>query len=386
MTPELLPFHQASIGEEEVKEIIQTLNSGWLTTGQKTRLFEKTFADYIGCKHAIGLNSCTSGLHLSLVVSGVSSGDEVITSPITFPATTNVIVHQNAKPVFVDVEPETLNINCSEIESKINNSTKAILPVHFAGHPCDMDAIISLAQKHNLTVIEDAAHALESKYHGNKIGTIGNFTAFSFYATKNITTGEGGMLTTNDDNYADKLRILSLHGISKNAWKRYGKEGFQHWELLMPGYKYNMFDMQASLGIHQIKKVESFLNKRVQIVKKYNDAFEKTEEIQLLKPESNIKHAHHLYVIVIKTENLKVSRDEVLNEIQKRGIGVAVHFRSLHLQPFFKQHFNYKKGMFPQAEYLSDRVISLPLYPKMTDEDVSRVIETVLGVLHSFRQ
>ena len=386
MTPELLPFHQASIGEEEVKEIIQTLNSGWLTTGQKTRLFEKTFADYIGCKHAIGLNSCTAGLHLSLVVSGVSSGDEVITSPITFPATTNVIVHQNAKPVFVDVEPETLNINCSEIESKINNSTKAILPVHFAGHPCDMDAIISLAQKHNLTVIEDAAHALESKYHGNKIGAIGNFTAFSFYATKNITTGEGGMLTTNDDHYADKLRILSLHGISKNAWKRYGKEGFQHWELLMPGYKYNMFDVQASLGIHQIKKVESFLNRRVQIVKKYNDAFEKTEEIQLLKPESNIKHAHHLYVIVIKTENLKVSRDEVLNEIQKRGIGVAVHFRSLHLQPFFKQHFNYKKGMFPQAEYLSDRVISLPLYPKMTDEDVSRVIETVLGVLHSFRQ
>mgnify|MGYP000492314775 FL=1 len=386
MTPELLPFHQASIGEEEVKEIIQTLNSGWLTTGQKTRLFEKTFADYIGCKHAIGLNSCTAGLHLSLVVSGVSSGDEVITSPITFPATTNVIVHQNAKPVFVDVEPETLNINCSEIESKINNSTKAILPVHFAGHSCDMDTIISLAQKYNLTVIEDAAHALESKYHGNKIGAIGNFTAFSFYATKNITTGEGGMLTTNDDNYADKLRILSLHGISKNAWKRYGKEGFQHWELLMPGYKYNMFDMQASLGIHQIKKVESFLNRRVQIVKKYNDAFEKTEEIQLLKPESNIKHAHHLYVIVIKIENLKVSRDEVLNEIQKRGIGVAVHFRSLHLQPFFKQHFNYKKGMFPQAEYLSDRVISLPLYPKMTDEDVSRVIETVLGVLHSFRQ
>ena len=386
MTPELLPFHQASIGEEEVKEIIQTLNSGWLTTGQKTRLFEKTFADYIGCKHAIGLNSCTSGLHLSLVVSGVSSGDEVITSPITFPATTNVIVHQNAKPVFVDVEPETLNINCSEIESKINDSTKAILPVHFAGHPCDMDTIISLAQKHNLTVIEDAAHALESKYHGNKIGAIGNFTAFSFYATKNITTGEGGMLTTNDDHYADKLRILSLHGISKNAWKRYGKDGFQHWELLMPGYKYNMFDIQASLGIHQIKKVESFLNRRVQIVKKYNDAFEKTEEIQLLKPESNIKHAHHLYVIVIKTENLKVSRDKVLNEIQKRGIGVAVHFRSLHLQPFFKQHFNYKKGMFPQAEYLSDRVISLPLYPKMTDEDVSRVIETVLSVLHSFRQ
>lgn len=386
MASEILPFHQSFIGDEEVKEIIQTLNSGWLTTGLKTKLFEKTFADYIGCKHAIGLNSCTAGLHLSVVVSDISSGDEVITSPVTFPATTNVIIHQNAKPVFVDVEPETLNMNCSEIESKINNNTKAIMPVHFAGHPCDMDTIMALAQKHNLTVIEDAAHALESKYQDKKVGSTGNLTSFSFYATKNITTGEGGMLTTNDDKLAEKLRILSLHGISKNAWERYGKDGFQHWELLMPGYKYNMFDLQASLGIHQIKKVESFLSRRVQIVKKYNDAFEKIEEIQLLKPEPNIKHAHHLYVIVIKIENLKVSRDEVLNEIQKRGIGVAVHFRSLHLQHYFKQHFNYKKGMFPQAEYLSDRVISLPLYPKMTDEDVSRVIETVLGVLHSFRQ
>ncbi len=194
------------------------------------------------------------------------------------------------------------------------------------------------------------------------------------------------MVTTNDDNYADKLRVLSLHGISKNAWKRYGKDGFQHWELLMPGYKYNMFDMQASLGIHQIKKVESFLNRRTEIVKQYNEAFEKIDEMQLLKPESNIKHAHHLYVVIIKTERLKASRDVVLSEIQKRGIGVAVHFRSLHLQPFFRQHFDCKEGMFPQAEYLSDRIISLPLYPKMTAADVSRVIETVLEVMHSFRQ
>ena len=386
MSSEFLPFHQATIGEEEVKEIIQTLHSGWLTTGPKTRLFEKNFASYIGCKHAIGLNSCTAGLHLSIVASDISSGDEVITSPITFPATTNVIVHQNAKPVFVDVEPETLNIKCSEIESKINKRTKAILPVHFAGHPCDMSNIIKLAKKHDLIVIEDAAHALESKYHGEKIGNIGHFTSFSFYATKNITTGEGGMLTTNDDKSADKLRILSLHGLSKNAWKRYGKDGYQHWELLMAGYKYNMFDIQASLGIHQMKKVESFLNRRLQIVKKYNDAFEGIDEIQLLKQKSNIKHAHHLYVIIIKTELLKVSRDVVLTEIQKRGVGVAVHFRCLHLQPFFKKHFNYKKGMLPLSEYLSDRLISLPLYPKMTDDDVSKVIGTVLEVLHLYRE
>lgn len=386
MTSKLLPFHQSFIGKEEIKEIVQTLNSGWLTTGPKTKLFEKTFADYVGCKHAIGLNSCTAGLHLSLVASGISSGDEVITSPVTFPATTNVIVHQNAKPVFIDIEPETLNMNCEEIESKINNNTKAILPVHFAGHPCDMDTIMMLAKKHNLTIIEDAAHALESKYHEKKIGTIGHFTSFSFYATKNITTGEGGMLTVSDDNMAEKLRILSLHGISKNAWKRYGKDGFQHWELLMPGYKYNMFDLQACLGIHQLKKVETFLNRRNQIVKRYNAAFQEVDEIQLLKPKSGIKHAHHLYIIVVKTERLKVFRDVVLNEIQKRGIGVAVHFRSLHLQPFFKKHFNFKKGMFPQAEYFSDRVISLPLYPKMTDQNVTKVIETVLEVVHFFRQ
>lgn len=386
MTSELFPFHQSFIGKEEIKEIVQTLNSGWLTTGPKTKLFEKNFADYIGCKHAIGLNSCTAGLHLSLVASGISSGDEVITSPITFPATTNVIVHQNAKPVFIDIEPETLNMNCAGIESKINNNTKAILPVHFAGHPCDMDTIMTLAKKHNLTIIEDAAHALESKYHEKKIGNMGHLTSFSFYATKNITTGEGGMLTTNDDNMAEKLRILSLHGISKNAWKRYGKDGFQHWELLMPGYKYNMFDLQACLGIHQLKKVETFLNRRKQIVKRYNTAFQGVDEIQLLKPKSGIKHAHHLYVIIVKTEHLKASRDVVLNEIQKRGIGVAVHFRSLHLQPFFKKHFNFKKGIFPQAEYFSDRVISLPLYPKMTDKDVTKVIETVLDTLHLFRQ
>ncbi len=386
MNSKILPFHQSWIGEEEINEIVQTLNSGWLTTGPKTKLFEKKFAEYVGCKHAIGLNSCTAGLHLSVVVSGISSGDEVITTPITFPATANVIIHQNAKPVFVDVEPETLNINSGEIESKISKRTKAIMPVHFAGHPCEMDPIVSLAHKNNLTIIEDAAHALESKYHGEKIGNSGNLTSFSFYATKNITTGEGGMLTTNDDDLADKIRVLALHGISKDAWKRHGKDGFQHWELLMPGYKYNMFDLQASLGIHQIKKVEDFLKRREQIVKQYNAAFKDTDEIQLLKSKPNIKHAHHLYIIVVKTERLKASRDVILGEIQKKGIGVGVHFQSLHLQPFFKQHYNYKKGMFPQAEYFSDRVISLPLYPKMTDEDVTRVIETVLDVFHSFRQ
>ena len=386
MNSENVPFHQPSLGEEEISEVVQTLRSGWLTAGPKTRNFEKDFADYIGCKHAIGLNSCTAGLHLSLISSGISSGDEVITTPMTFAATANVIVLQRAKPVFVDVDPGTLTLNCSEIESKINSKTKAIMPVHYGGHPCDMDPIMELSQKHDLTIIEDAAHALESKYRGKKIGNLGNLTSFSFYATKNITTGEGGMLTTNDDRLAEKIRILRLHGLSRDAWKRYGKEGFQLYEIVLPGYKYNMYDIQASLGIHQLKKVDTFLNRREQIVKKYDKAFCDVAEIQLLNTKPDVKNAHHLYIIVVKTENLKASRDVIIDEIQKRGVGVAIHFRALHLHPFYRQHLDCKEGMFPQAEYYSDRIISLPIYPKMTDENVSKVIETVLEVMHSFRQ
>jgi dTDP-4-amino-4,6-dideoxygalactose transaminase len=238
---------------------------------------------------------------------------------MTFAATANVIVHQRAKPVFVDVDPGTLTLNCSEIESKINVKTKAIMPVHYGGHPCDMDPIMELAQKHNLTIIEDAAHALESKYRGKKVGNIGHLTSFSFYATKNITTGEGGMLTTNDDSLAEKIRILRLHGLSKDAWERDGKDGFQHYEIIIPGYKYNMYDMQASLGIHQIKKVDAFLNRREQIVKKYDEAFDGVDEIQLLNTRPDVQNAHHLYIIVVKTENLKASRDVIINEIQKKG-------------------------------------------------------------------
>jgi dTDP-4-amino-4,6-dideoxygalactose transaminase len=386
MNSEDVPFHQTSFGEEEIFEIVHTMHSGWLTAGPKTKHFEEVFADYIGCKHAIGLNSCTAGLHLSLISSGISSDDEVITSPMTFAATANVIVHQKAKPVFVDINPDTLTLNCSEIESKINGKTKAIMPVHYGGHPCDMDPIMEISQKHNLLVIEDAAHALETKYHGKKVGNIGHLTSFSFYATKNITTGEGGMLTTNDDGLAEKIRVLRLHGLSKDAWKRKGNDGFQHYEVIIPGYKYNMYDIQASLGIHQIKKVDFFYKRRKEIVNKYNEAFGGVAEIQLLNTRPDVKNAHHLYVIAVKTEMLKASRDIIINEIQKRGVGVAVHFRALHLHSFYRERFNFKEGMFPQAEYFSDRIISLPLYPKMTDENVSKVIETVLEVMHSFRQ
>lgn len=383
---DFLPFHRPLIGTEEEMEVVQTLRSGWITTGPRTQKFERAFADYIGCRHAIGLSSCTSGLHLALVALGVGEGDEVITTPITFPATANVIVHQRARPVFVDIDPKTLNIDPDKIGEKITPKTKAIIPVHFAGHPCEMDRISEIAQRHNLKVIEDAAHALEAEYHGRKVGVLGNAAAFSFYATKNITTGEGGMLTTNDDELADLIEILRLHGISRDAWKRYGIEGYKHWDTLYPGYKYNMFDIQAAIGIHQLKKADQFLRIRRKYVEMYDRAFEKIPEIKIPGRKGNIKHSHYLYVIQVKTEDLTTDRDIIMNAIQAENIGIGIHFRALHLQPYYKDTYGFKPGDFPNAEYASDRVISLPLYPAMTEADVADVIKAVGRVISRYRR
>ncbi len=384
---DFLLFHKLLFDKEEEKEVIDTLRSGWVTKGPKTELFEKHFANYCKTKYAIGLNSCTAGLHLALVSLEIGKGDEVITTPITFPATANTIIHTGAKPVFIDVEPNTLNIDVDKIEKAITKKTKAIMPVHFAGQPCEMDKIMRIAKKYNLAVVEDAAHAIESSYKGKKIGSIGDFTSFSFYATKNITTGEGGMLTTNNKSLAEKARILSLHGISKDAWKRYGKEGYIHWELFYPGYKYNMFDLQAALGIPQLKKIEKFWKRRKEIVKRYNNAFQNLEEISIIGKETKkgSKNAYHLYPIIIKTEKLKINRDIFMDMIQKEGIGLGVHFRALHLQEYFKQQ-GYHRGMFSNAEYASDRLISLPLYPSMTNRNVEKVISVVKKVIKQNRK
>jgi len=380
-----LPYHQPLLGREEEKEVIDTLRSGWITTGPRTKKFEELFARYIGCNHAIGLNSCTAGLHLALVASGIGDGDEVITSPVTFPATANVIVHQRARPVFIDIDRNTLNMEPSNIEEKITERTKAIIPVHFAGHPCEMDAIMKIAKKYKLIVIEDAAHALEAEYKRKKIGTIGTFTAFSFYATKNITTGEGGMLTTDNNELSEKARIFSLHGISKDAWKRYSPEGYIHWETLYPGYKYNMFDIQAAIGIHQFPKMESFWKKRKKYTEMYDEAFSSVEEVAFLKRKEYVKPSFHLYVILLNLEKIRISRDEFLNEIQSEGVGVGIHFRSLHLHPYYKEKFGFKKGDYPNAEYVSERIISLPLYPKMKEEDIKFVIRVVKKLIKKHR-
>ena len=381
-----LPFHKSWLEEEEHREVEDTLNSGWLTTGPKTQKFEEAFKDYIGCRHAVALNSCTAGLNLALTVQKFAEGDEVITTPMTFPATANVILLQRLKPVFADIEPGTLTIDPRKIETKITPRTRAIIPVHFAGHPCDMTPIQELADRHKLVIIEDAAHALESGYKGKKIGNLGNATAFSFFANKNITTGEGGMLVTNDDALAETIRIMRLQGISRDAWKRYGKSGFSHWEHTLAGHKCNMSDLNASIGMHQIKKVERFMTLRKKYVSMYDRAFADVAELETPVVRDYATPAHHIYVISLRLERLTIDRDGFLDAIQSTGIGVALHYVALHLQPYYVKNFNTKPQDFPIASNYSERVISLPLYPKMSSADVERVIGTVKNLIKKFRR
>lgn len=362
------------------------MKSCWIGTGPRVAMFEEAFKKYIGSQFSIALNSCTAGLHLSLIVTGVKQGDEVITTPMTFAATANVIVHVGAKPVFVDIELPGMNIDPNLIESKITSKTKAIIPVHFAGRSCNMDIILDIARKYNLSVIEDAAHAIEAKYKEKKIGTIGDLTVFSFYVTKNITTGEGGMITTNNKNLAEKIKMYALHGLSKDAWKRYSDEGFKHYEVLCPGYKYNMMDLQAAIGIHQLKKIDKFYNRRQEIWEKYNQAFLDLPVIvpQDIHPES--KHARHLYTLLIDIDKIKVNRDVIVQALYEEKIGTGIHFLSLHLHKYYAETFGYKRGDFPKAEFVSDRTISLPLSAKLTDNDVDDVITAVRKVLLNYKK
>jgi len=381
-----VPFHRTSLGPEEEHEILDTLRSGWLTTGPKTRRFEQMFAEYTGAKHAIGVNSCTAALHLSLVAHGVGPGDEVITSPITFAATANVVEHVGAKPVFVDVLPDTLNMDPSRLAPAMTPRTKAIIAVHFAGHPCDLDAVSELASQQGVPVIEDAAHAIESVYRGRKIGGEGRAACFSFYATKNITTGEGGMITTNDDELADRLRLLSMHGISVEAWRRHGPGLYRHWDIVEPGFKYNMFDIQAGLGIRQLPRIESMRRLRRKWTEMYDDAFAADPEIVVLRRQADVECAYHLYVVRLRTENLRASHDELLAHLQERGIGIGIHFRPVHLHPYYRRKYGYAPGTFPVAEYAGERVVSLPLFPTMTEQDVGYVAEATLDLMRTLRK
>lgn len=395
---EFLPFSLPLIEDEEIKEVINVLKSGWITTGSKTKSFENEFAKYIGCKHAIAVNSCTAALHLALDAIGLKEGDEVITSPMTFAATAEVIRYFKAKPVFVDIDPVTMNIDPEKIEDgKVRRwevgKAKAIIPVHFAGYPCEMDKIMDIAKKNRLKVIEDAAHVFPGSFKGKNIGTIGDITCFSFYATKNITTGEGGMITTDNDEWAERMRIMSLHGISKDAWKRYSAEGSWYYEIIAPGYKYNLTDIAASIGLVQLKKANRLWERRKKIVSMYNDAFRDIAEIEtpavkMIENEkmNGTEHSWHLYIIKLSLKHLAIDRNRFIDELKDRGIGTSVHFIPLHIHPYYREVFGYKPEDFPVSYEAYNKIISLPMYPKMSDNDVNRVIEAVLDVIKKNRR
>lgn len=383
-----VPFCIPFITKDEIDEVVDTLRSGWISTGPKTVKFEENFREYIGTKYSVSVNSCTAALHLALCAYDIKQGDEVITSPYTFVATAEAIIYTGAKPVFVDIHQDTLNIDPTKIEKAITPRTKAIIPVHIAGHPCEMDEIMKIAKKHNLIVIEDAAHATGTYYKGRKIGNIGDITCFSFYATKNLTTGEGGMITTNDKEIAEKVKLLRLHGMSRDAWKRYDKEGSWYYEILTNGYKYNISDIHSALGIQQLKNFNKMQKMRGKCVTTYNKAFSKIKELQIpVKKDYATEPAYHLYIIQIVLELLKIDRNKFIELLRAENIGTGVHFTPLHLMPFYKQNYGFKKGDFPNAECAYKRVISLPLYPGLTSENIEYVIEKVKEIVikHSKR-
>ncbi len=391
MRQSFLPFSPPLISEEEINEVVDTLRTGWITTGPKVKRFEEEFAAFTGAQAALALNSGTAALHISLATLGIGPGDSVITTPMTFCSSVHVIEHVGAQPILVDVDPDTLNIDPNKIEvvlkSTIRNlqsAIKAILPVHLYGHPCDMATIMELAKKYNLYVVEDAAHALPAKHKDQFVGTIGDLTAFSFYATKNLTTAEGGMVTGPKE-LIEEARIWSLHGMSRDAWKRYSSEGSWYYEVVRPGFKYNMTDIAAAIGIQQLKKLNHFQALRREIVQHYNVAFSKFEELQLPTMRPEVEHAWHLYVIRLNLKKLKITRNQFIEELKNRNIGTSVHFIPIHLHPYYRDKYGYKPEDFPIAYREYQRIISLPLYPKMTDQDVQDVIEGVTDVVKRFR-
>jgi len=373
-----LPFHRALIEEEEAAAVLEVLQTGWLTTGPRVRQFEADFANFTGAAYAVAVSSCTAALHLSLHAIGLEEGDEVILPSMTFASSGETILYFGAKPVLIDCEPDSFHMDARLIERAITSRTKAIMPVHYSGYARDLDTIIDIAQRHGLRVIEDAAHALPSQFKGRTIGTIGDITCFSFYATKTVTTGEGGMVTTRNPEYADRIRILSLHGISRDAWKRYSAEGSWRYDIEDVGYKYNLTDLQAAIGIVQLKKSASTLSLRAASAARYTEELSVFDAFLTPSVPDNAESAWHLYALQVNDEALTISRDRIIEELKNRGIGTSVHFIPLHMHPLYRQKCGYRTGEFPNAEKRFSGALSLPLFPGMTIAEQDRVI----GALH----
>jgi dTDP-4-amino-4,6-dideoxygalactose transaminase len=390
-----IPFHRPSIGPAEEGEVLDSLRSGWITTGPKAKRFEKEFAAYVGARHALAVAHCTGGLHLALFALGVGPGDEVITTPFTFTATAEVIGYLGAKPVFVDIDPDTLNLDPARVEEALasgqHRRVRAILPVHFAGHACDMDRLLAIGRGHKLKIVEDAAHAVGSARHlegrgMTRIGTIGDLSCFSFYATKNITSAEGGMVTTEDDTLAERIAVASLHGMNRDAWKRYDRSGSWFYEIHDTGFKYNLSDVHAAIGVAQLARADEFMRRRIAIARAYSVALRAEPALQVPYEEPGIEHAWHLYVLRIRPEQLRVDRAQFVELLRERGVGTSVHCIPLHTMHFYQERYGYRTGDFPVAEDVYSRCLSLPIYPAMSDEDVAYVIEKVLALARENRR
>ena len=380
-----ISFSPPCLNSDEIDEVADTLRSNWITTGPKVHRFEEEFAKFLGASAALAVSSGTDAMLVGLAALGIRPGDQIITTPMTFCSTVHVIEHLGAHPMLVDVEPDTLNINPDLVKRAITPQTRALMPVHLYGHPCAMDAIMEVARQYNLFVVEDAAHALPALYKARKIGTIGTVTAFSFYATKNLTTADGGMLTGTPD-LIKQARLWSLHGMSRDAYKRYSAEGSWFYEVVLPGFKCNMTDIQASLGLHQLKKLPAFQARRLEVVRAYNAAFRDFPEIELPIERPEVESARHLYVIRLNLKRLSIDRARFIEEMKARNIGTAVHFIPIHLHPYYRDKYGFKPEDFPVAYENYQRIVSLPLHPRLTSNDVSAVIEAVSDVVKKFRR
>jgi dTDP-4-amino-4,6-dideoxygalactose transaminase len=383
MSEEFLPFSKPSINRAAIDEVVACLESGWITTGPRVAKFTEALKSYLGAQHVLPLSSATAGLHLTLLAMDLRPGDEVVTTPLTFAATLNTIILAGAKPVLVDIDPQTLNMDLNQVEDILTERTRILMPVHFAGLPVDLDKLYSLANTHELRVIEDAAHAIGTEFKGRRIGSFGDTQVFSFHPNKNMTTGEGGCITTSDPELAHRIELLRFHGMDREAWNRFGKSGSQDYEIVLPGFKYNMMDIQAAIGLHQIEELENFIARRTELVERYLEVLADWPQFTLpQEPSFSHRHAWHLFTPLINEDVAGISRDEFMQKMKERNIGTGLHYRAAHLYPYYREQFGFAPGDFPHAEHAGETIVSLPLFPSMTDAEHDRVIDVMYSIFN----
>jgi dTDP-4-amino-4,6-dideoxygalactose transaminase len=382
---DFLVFGSPLIGESEIAEVVDSLRTSWLGTGPKVARFEEAFRRQHGAPYVAAVNSCTAALHLALLAAGVGPGDEVVTTPLTFAATANAILHCGAVPVLADIDPRTMNLDVDAVAAAVSPRTRAVMPVHFAGRPCDMDALLPLARRHGLLVIEDCAHAVEAEYRGRRAGSFGDAGCFSFYVTKNLTTGEGGMVVSPHEELIQDVKVRALHGLSKDAWRRFSDEGYRHYQVVAAGFKYNMMDLQAAIGLHQLEALERNWHRRRAVWDAYDEALADLPLTLPASPEPGTRHAHHLYTVLVDEERSGIGRDAFLDAMTRQGIGVGVHYLSLPEHPFYRETLSWRPEDVPHAARVGRQTVSLPLSAKLTDRDVADVVEAVRRVLDESR-